>query len=44
LNELLKTKDEEKHQLMMQYRKIVGDLERIDGQLRISKEEANNYR
>ena len=44
LNELAAAKDDEKHHLMLQYRKLIADKEHDENSLRKALEEANNSR
>jgi chromosome segregation ATPase len=44
LNEFIRSKDEEKHQLLVNYRKLISEYERMDIQYRSSVEETNNLR
>ncbi|KAJ3301907.1 hypothetical protein HDV03_000235 [Kappamyces sp. JEL0829] len=44
LNELVKAKDEEKHEVLVNYRKLIADFERLDLAHRSNVEEGNNLR
>ena len=44
LDELIRTKDEEKDQLMTSYRKLISDYERVDFTLKASNEDNNNIK